>query len=327
MLKASPVEIKWNSGLPVYASERFLKTVGEEYGWVGGTDDAGQLRCVLPYTILRKFCFRFVRFRVETIPLQGELSLEEEKSFLNSSMQYFRSIGADMIVPASNNSIFRTYPDGAVVAPYGTFIIDLRRPEETLLSEVSENYRKQIRRAATAGVHVVSGMEYLDTAYDLTAETLRRSGIKFKAHSEFRKHLLQGLGDNVNIFIAKYQGAIQACLVAPFSKYCGFSWYGGTIAEPIRGAMHLLHWEAMRTFRELGVQRFNFTGVRINPEKGSKQEGIMNFKMRFGGTLTQGYMWKYSFSALKFGAYWLAIRILKGGDTVDREQHKLEKNG
>ncbi len=54
-----------------------------------------------------------VRFRVETIPLEEELDVQEEKSFLNSAVEYFRSIGADMIIPATTNTIFRTYPDGA----------------------------------------------------------------------------------------------------------------------------------------------------------------------------------------------------------------------
>jgi len=41
-LKATPVEIQWHSGLPIYASAPFLKLLGEQYGWVGGIDDAGR---------------------------------------------------------------------------------------------------------------------------------------------------------------------------------------------------------------------------------------------------------------------------------------------
>ena len=52
-----------------------------------------------------------VRFRVETIPLEGELDVQKEKSFLNSAIDFFRSIGADMVIPATTNTIFRTYPD------------------------------------------------------------------------------------------------------------------------------------------------------------------------------------------------------------------------
>ena len=83
--------------------------------------------------------------------------------------------------------------------------------------------------------------------------------------------------------------------------------------------MHLLIWEAMRQFQQLGVKRFNFTGVRVKPRPGSKQEGIFNFKMRFGGALAEGCMWKYSFSPLKSLAYSWGVRALMGGDVVDQE--------
>src|SRR4030065_1909021 len=98
-MKVTPVEIDWNPGISIYASESFLKAVGDEYGWIGGIDNSGKLRCVLPYTIVRKANFRMLRFRIETIPLGNGLDIEEEKSFLNSTIEYFRSTGADMIIP------------------------------------------------------------------------------------------------------------------------------------------------------------------------------------------------------------------------------------
>jgi hypothetical protein len=321
-LAAAPVEVRWHPGLPIYASEKFLKSVGNEYGWIGGSDESGHLRCILPYTVVHKPGFRMVRFRTETVPLQDGLDVAEEKSFLNSTIEYFRSAGADMVIPSSNNAIFRTYPDGALAVPYGTFIQDLDRPEEVLLNEIYPDYRKNIRKATKAGVQIKSGPEYLDTSYQLVAATLRRSGLKHKNYDEFKRSML-GLGENVRILIAEHEGVVQACMVAPFSEHSAYSWYSGTIAEPVKGAMHLLQWEAMRQFHEIGVKRFNFTGVRINPEKGSKQEGIMNFKMRFGGKLVQGYMWKFAFRPLKFAAYSLAARLLMGGDIVDVERHRL----
>ena len=78
-MRAMRVEIDWHHGLSIYASEQFLKAVGDEYGWLGGIDDSGKLRCILPYTIIQKAMVRMVRFRVATIPLGDELEVEEEK--------------------------------------------------------------------------------------------------------------------------------------------------------------------------------------------------------------------------------------------------------
>ena len=325
-MKAKPIAINWDPGMPFYASEYFLKTVGDEYGWLGGFTESGELRCILPYTIIRKAFFRLVRFRVETIPRGEGLDVKEEKAFLNSAIEYFRSMGADMIIPASTNTIFRTYPDGAIAAPYGTYIIDLNQPEDVLWSNLSTAYRKKIRNSLKKGVIIRSGIEYLDISYDLICDTLKRSSLKFMSYEALKRFVL-GLNENVKIFVADYQGTIHGCTIFPFSIYSAYSLYGGRIPEADTGAMNLLNWEAIRQFRELGVKRFDFMGVRINPDVGSKQEGIMIFKQRFGGQLHQGYIWKYSIHPLKYRLYCLAVRLRRGGDIVDAEYHKLRSLG
>ncbi len=155
-------------------------------GWGASIPD-GRLRCVLPYTIIRKAIFRLVRFRIETIPWGGELQLEEEKGFLNSVIQYFRSIGSDLIIPASTNTIFRTYPDGASAAPYGTYIIDLGQEEEATFAKFSRTYRNNIRKAVKIGVTIESGLKYVDTAYDLTRDTFKRSSLPFMSRDAYQR--------------------------------------------------------------------------------------------------------------------------------------------
>ena len=324
IIRAEPTKIDWRSDLSIYASEAFLKTVGDEYGWIGGIDHVGKLRCVLPYTIIRKATLRMVRFRVETILLGEEIGIEQEKSFLDNVTGYFRSINADMIIPATTNSMFRTYPDGAIAAPYGTYIINLCQAKDTLWGNLNSSHRRKVRIAIKEGVQIRSGMEFMDIAYELIRDTFKRSKIGFMGYEAFRRYLL-GLGENVKIFVADYQGTAQGCLVVPFSRHTAYYAYGGSIPEPRTGATNLLQWEAIQIFCELGIQRYDFVGVRINPEKGSKQEGLMLFKQRFGGQLVQGYMWKCALRPLKFAAYSLAVRLLRGGDIVDQECHKLGK--
>ncbi|MBU0728528.1 MAG: GNAT family N-acetyltransferase, partial [Proteobacteria bacterium] len=271
-MQAKKIEIDWHPDLSVYASEPFLKATGDDYGWLGGFDGRGQLRCILPYTIIRKAIFRMVRFRVETISLGEDFSLEEEKSFLNSAMDFFRSLGADMIIPATTNTIFRTYPDGADAAPYGSYIIDLTQPEETLWGNLNTSHRRNIRQAMKKEVQVKSGIEYLDTAYELVRDTFKRSDIGFMDRKAFGRYV-KSLGQNIAILVAEFQGEVQGCVVIPFSNHCAYYVYGGSIPKPMTGAMNLLHWQAIKQFHDSGVKQYDFVGVRINPEKGSKQEG------------------------------------------------------
>jgi lipid II:glycine glycyltransferase (peptidoglycan interpeptide bridge formation enzyme) len=324
-MKATPIDVDWNPELSIFACEPFLKSVGNEFGWLGGMDHSGKLRCILPYTIVHKAILRMVRFRVETIAMDDDFSIEEEKSFLNSAMDFFRSNGADMIIPATTNTIFRTYPDGADVAPYGTYVVDLDLSEETLLSNLSASHRRKVRQAMKSGVEIKGGQEYIETAYTLVRDTFKRSSISFMNFSSFSR-MADSLDENIKILVAEYQGVVQGCIVVPYSNYSAYYVYGGSIPKPATGSMILLHWEAIRQFRSLGVKRYDFVGARIDPEEGSKQEGLKAFKERFGGDLNQGYMWKYPLSPLKYKLYCMAARLRSGGDIVDAERHKLKVN-
>jgi hypothetical protein len=323
---ARRTDIGWHPGISIYASESLLKLVGDEYGWIEGINDSGERRCILPYSIVKKPFIRMARFRVETIPVEKELSLDEEKSFLNSVVDYLRGIGADMIIPATTNSIFRTYPNGAIIAPYGTYVVDLSASEEKLWSNMHSNHRNKVRSAMRSGVEIGTGLEYLDVAYDIIRGTLMRSKSRFIKHQEFGR-FVRGLKENVEILVARQQGAVHGCVVVPFSLHSAYFLYSGRTADAATGAMNLLKWEAMLHFRRLGVHYINLVGVRVDPEKGSKQEGLLNSKKRFGGQYIQGYIWKYAINRLKYALYCGAVRVQRGGDIVDQERQKIDVPG
>lgn len=331
-IRVSPVKINWHAGLTIYSSESYLKTLSDEYGWIGGIKSSGEPCCVIPYYIARTPLFKLVRLTSETIFLADEISIEEEREFLGGIVAYFRSVGADLIIPGSFSSLFRTYPNGAIAAPYGSYIVDLARSEEDLWNSVHPKHRNKIRNAIKKGVKVQQDNKHVNTACRLIRGSFKRSTkgvlntlqlrIRMK-DSSIRKEMI-GMGDNAKLFIAECEGLIQGCAVIHFSDYCAYYMHGGSIDEPITGAMNLLQWEAMCFFRKLGVKYYNFVGTRINPESGSKQEGLSMFKRRFGGELKRGYMWKYSFHSLKYCLYSIASKIRSSGDIVDQERHKIK---
>jgi hypothetical protein len=321
-MKVLPIDIRWQEGLPVFASESFLKAVSNEYGWLGGFDDSGKLLCILPYTIIKKLSFKFVRFRVETIPQVEYFPINEEKAFLDSCLDFFRSKKADVIIPATTNSIFRTYPDRAVAAPYGTYIIDLQPAEEVLWHNIERITRQNIKRAISLGVTVRETKEESPAAYELIRETFKRSNLPFMSFNAFQKYL-DGLGQHGLILKAEHQGLAQSYVVFAYSQYRAYAVYAGNSADMMRGANKLLYWEAIKLFKKLGVKDYDFVGVRINPEKGSKQDALSSFKRHFGGQLVQGYIWKCSLNPVKYKLYNLAAKFRSGGDIVDAERHKM----
>jgi len=322
-IKAKPIPIHWDQSMPVFAKEEFLRAVGDEYGWLGGIDESEKLRCVLPYTIVRKTGLRMVRFRVETVACGEGLDIEEEKSFLNNVVKHFRTAGADVIIPPSNNTLFRTYPDGASPAPYGSYVIDLQQSEEILWKNVSKTSRQNITAAQKDEVSVREGMDLLDPAYDLIRATFRRSKMGFMSRDSFNRFALS-LGENCKLLVAEQRGVAQSYGLFAFSNPSAFWVYGGNVEGQHPGAMKLLQWEAIRQFRALGVNKYDFYGARVDPPKGSKQEGINKMKKHLGGSLLQGYVWKYSLRPSRAWVYSKAVRVLRGGDIVDQEQHKMK---
>ena len=115
------------------------------------------------------------------------------------------------------------------------------------------------------------------------------------------KRFAHSLNENVKIFIADYQGVVQGCAVVPFSGHSAYYLYGGSVQESTNRINEpaSMGGDACN-FASLAVNRYDFVGSRINPEKGSKQEGLTMFKQRFGGQLVQGYMWKYSIRTLQY---------------------------
>ncbi|HTG43660.1 MAG TPA: peptidoglycan bridge formation glycyltransferase FemA/FemB family protein [Verrucomicrobiae bacterium] len=314
------IPIDWHQDISIYASKAFLRSTGDQYGWIGGFNEDNELLCVLPYTIVRKAILRLVRFRTETISLVPELSLEEETEFLLQVTAYFRGKKADVIVPASANALFRTCPPGSLSVPYGSFVLDLTQSEEILLSRMHSKHRNVMRSASRKGVRIEQGLEHTETAHRLIHMTLARSKMEFLELSRF-KSFVSMLGEQIHIFVAFANGEPQGAAAIPFSRHAAYYLYGGSSSQPVTGAMNLLHWEAIRHFQKLGTRRYDFMGVRINPEKGSKQEGLMMFKERFGGDLHRGHMWKCPLNRLKYALYLIAARARSGGDVVDQERH------
>ena len=323
-MRVQPVEINWNPELPIFAKESFLNAVSDEYGWLGGFAESGELRCVLPYTIIKKAIFRMVRFRVETIPMAQDFDVSEEKDFLNAAMEYIKPIGADVVIPATTNTIFRTYPNGAEAAPYGSYIIDLNKPEDILWKNIDRITRQNIKAASKSGIIIRDATrEDHDGSYQLIKETFKRSSLPFMNRESFEA-FLSGLGKYAKFLIADHQGIAQSSVVFAYSEYCAYAVYAGNAAGQQKGANKLLYWEAIRLFKSLGVRNYDFVGTRIDPETGSKQEALSLFKKRFGATLKQGYTWKYSFHPFKYRLYCLTARLRSGGDIVDAERHKLK---
>jgi len=322
MINADIIKVNWHPGLSIYASERFLQAVGDDYGWIGGIDDQGKLLCILPYSIINKASIRFCRFRIETIKLTDNFGIEQEKHFLNSVIKLLMTLKIDVILPPSTNTVFRCFPEGSIAAPYSTWILDLDNNLEQLWHNISAKYRKEIKRAMESDIEIREGIDQLDIAYEIIKKSFSRSNIHFMSRKSFSR-IIKGLGEYSRILVAYKNNKPQSCTAYHFSKYCAYAVHGGSTDSAVLGAMKLLQWHAINLFKSEGIRYFDFLGARVNPESGSKQEGIMLFKKYFGAKPKYGFIWKCPISKFKYSLYQIGIRLLRGGDIIDNEKKKL----
>jgi len=163
----------------------------------------------------------------------------------------------DTIIPGSNNAIFRTYPDGACAAPYGSYVLDLRQSEEMLWKNISKKTRQNINSAKRSGVAIRDAGKFRDDAYKLIVGTFKRSKLPFMSGGSF-KRIIDGLGENGKIMMAEYEGVAQSYIMFAVSNYCAYAIYGGNVEGQQLGAQKLLIWEAIRSFSQMGVKNSTF---------------------------------------------------------------------
>lgn len=267
----------------------------------------------LPYAVIKNKFLKTLYFPVEIL---GEEDISKKKDFIDRVPQFAKSNLNVALIRTGNTAVFDCYPDRAKFCKFGSYIIDLSQSEEQLFSSFHSKHRNVVRKAQKDGVIIKHGIEYQKDVIKLMKDTYARQGMTTSLDNNFLLRLNE-LGDNVSYWIAtNSQGEAQGSAIFLWSK--GNSCYylhGGSSQHTSTGAMNLLIWEAIVYMKEQGVKIFDFVGARVNPEPGSKLEGIQRFKERFGSTLKVGFAFEIIINKPLYVAYVSLLRIkclLKG---------------
>ena len=164
---------------------------------------------VLPFTIIRKPLFRLVRFRVETIPINEALAIPGGEIVLEQRAQYFRSIGADVIIQQRLIQFFAPIPP--TLRPL-IWNLSRRSPqtEKALWNKLSSSHRRKIRLAYTkAGVTIKRVSVSLEPVYKLVRDTFKIEA-RFHGLCLLQKIKFSPHGENVKVFVAEHQGILKA---------------------------------------------------------------------------------------------------------------------
>lgn len=176
-------------------------------------------------------------------------------------------------------------------SPASTLVLDLNRSEETLLADMHQKTRYNIKVAEKHGVQTrtTSHPSDLDRFLMLMDETAERDGFVQHSSSHLAKtfHILAA-ANMARLRVAELNGAM---LAADMEVVYGntVTYLYGVSSHMMRQAMapYKLHWDAIRAAKAEGKARYDFWGVNP-PAKGSfnykdSWEGISRFKHGWGG--------------------------------------------
>jgi len=190
-------------------------------------------------------------------------------------------------------------------------LIDLRPEEATLLANMKQKTRYNIRLAGRKGVVVRMGGEAdIDTLYRIYAETSVRDGfvIREKAYyqSLWSTFIRSGMAQPL---IAEVGGDIVAALIV--FRFARRAWYMYGMSTQIhREKMpnYLLQWEAMKWAKESGCESYDLWGAPDEFIESDPLWGVYRFKRGLGGGVVR-YLGAWDLP-VRPNLYWLYTRLL-----------------
>ena len=171
--------------------------------------------------------------------------------------------------------IFKSYNLNTAVQQ--TFLLDLNNTEETLLANMKENTRRNLR-ALASDISISNAPDLLGELFRFHHHTLA-SKKKTLPYSlpDLQRIMDAALANNAcALWVAKSGVATEAMVWHMWDNNCGYYFMGGQ--NPAAGgykAMSLLLWHAISHSKKLGHKTFDF--------EGSMDEGVERFFRSFGG--------------------------------------------
>ncbi|HEX6385783.1 MAG TPA: peptidoglycan bridge formation glycyltransferase FemA/FemB family protein [Anaerolineae bacterium] len=192
-----------------------------------------------------------------------------------------------------------------------TVELDLGRPEETLLAEMKQKTRYNIRYAVRNGVEVRAG-----TADDFAC--IARMYQETAGRDDFAIRPLDYYLDAWNTFyqagmahplIAEYEGEpIAAVIVVRFGRRAIYMYGASTEKERQRMPNYLLQWEAIRWSKAQGCDVYDFWGAPDEFVESDPLWGVWRFKSGFNGQVVR-HIGAWDYPARPFW-YWLYVVVV-----------------
>ncbi|MGI6451445.1 MAG: lipid II:glycine glycyltransferase FemX [Desulfitobacteriia bacterium] len=203
------------------------------------------------------------------------------------------------------------------VQPKFVFRLDISPDEDTLLANMHQKTRYNIRLAMKKGVKIRFGTrEDLPEFYRVLQETTARDNFLVRSYAYF-----EDLYDTLvpagygQLFIGEYAGQIIAGTLAFITGKKAWYIYGAS-ANSHRNVMpnYLIQWEMIRWAKANGCTLYDFRGVSGDLSENNPLYGLYKFKKGFNGEFVEFIgEWDYVYRPLFYALWQLAEKVYSGG--------------
>lgn len=167
------------------------------------------------------------------------------------------------------------------------WVLDIQPDEKTLLANMKEKWRYNIRLAGRKGVTIRRGQGDADfDAFYRIYETTKERDQFFIHNKEHYRNVLRlfSKGEHAALFLAEYNGEVIAATIVLWLGRWSWYMYGASSNEQReRMPNHLLQWTGIQWAKEQGCWYYNFRGISDILEEGQELWGVYLFKRGFGG--------------------------------------------
>ena len=220
----------------------------------------------------------------------------EDETFASEGLNFEKSLVKRGWVFSSDQIQFRN-----------TVFIDLKRDEETILADMKQKTRYNIRLAKRRGVEVREGtLDDLPMLYQMYAETAVRDDFVIRG-KDYYLRLWESFikADMAHILIAEVESKpVAGLFLMHFNRVSRYMF--GMSTEKCRELMpnYLLQWEAIRLSKSLGCQSYDLWGAPDVFDESDSMWGVYRFKQGFNGTTARHIgAWDYTPQPMLYKIY------------------------
>jgi vancomycin resistance protein VanK len=199
--------------------------------------------------------------------------------------------------------------------PQYNFVIPLRtadgepRSEEDVLAGMNQQWRRNIKKAAKAGVDVSHGtpadLEAFHALYVLTAGRDHFTPRPLSYFTTMFTALLAEEPDRIRLYLARHEGELVAATI--WVRVGGHTWYSygasSTEKRDVRGS-NAVQWAMIRDALAVGADVYDLRGITDTLDPDDSHVGLIQFKVGTGGEAVEyAGEWDLPVSPLLYKAF------------------------